>query len=273
MMRITTLTTLTKWTAILAMTACTAAADDGPATSGPLYPNSIVSNSLSFLELSDPSVSYCIGFTGRDTKEMPGSPHWDLIAQDVYVFAAHYADGTTVQIWASPRFASTQAAQTEADEIAKRLALLPSFMRETLSHVVLHTGDGGAFAEHLGHFFMVYADNMATRRSQNDMEETLFHESVHATMDARFRDGDPDWASVQAQDPGFVTNYARDRISEDLAESAIFAYADKYHPGRLPDAVTARVYEVMPARMEYLQNILPAADEFTVQMRAAKDCG
>ena len=49
-MRITTLTTLTKWTAIFAMAACTAAADDGPATSGPLYPNSIVSNSIEAMQ-------------------------------------------------------------------------------------------------------------------------------------------------------------------------------------------------------------------------------
>lgn len=242
------------------------------APTGPLYPNSIVSNDLRFLTLDDPAVAYCLAGLGRAAKPMPNRNKADLMDANAIVYVAHYADGTSVEIWASSDFDSESLAAQEAEEIAKRLALFPTFMRETLRHVVLNSGNDTAYAEHLGHFFVVSSENMALRRTQDDMEETLFHETVHATLDAVLRDGDPDWASNQANDPGFVTQYARDVPSEDLAESAIFAFTDKYHVGRLPSDVMSRVREVMPGRLDYLQNILPEEQDYTVQIRDAKTC-
>lgn len=238
----------------------------------PLFPNSIVSNSLSFIELSDQSNAYCLALTGRQRKEMPGGPTDDLFEDDVFIFEANYVDGTNVEIWATSRFQSETTAQTEVDEIAKRLALFPTFMRETLNHVILHVGDDGAFAEDIANFFVVYEDNMKFRRSENDMEETLFHESVHATMDNEFRDGDPKWANAQQTDPGFITDYAEEVTTEDMAESAVFAFTDKYSPGRLPEDVTAAMYDIMPNRIAYLQSIFPNEAEYFETLRDAKVC-
>ncbi len=238
----------------------------------PIFPNSIVSNSLSFIELTDASVTHCMVLTGRETREMPGGPTNNLFEDNVYIFEANYADGTTVEVWATARFSSESAAESEAGEIAMRLALLPTFMRETLNHVILHTGDSTAFAEDLAHFFVVYEENMAFRRSENDMEETLFHESVHATMDNMYRDGDPRWANAQQTDPGFITEFARDRVTEDLAESAIFAFTDKYFPGRLPEDVTNSINLIMPNRLDFLQSIFPEEATYFEDIRAAKGC-
>lgn len=243
-----------------------------PTPPKPLYANSIVSNDLRFIQLTDASSDYCMGFTGRQTKEMPGGPTDDLFESNVFIFEANYEDGTTVEVWATSRFSSENAAKSEADEIAKRLALLPTFMRETLKHVILHVGDSGAFAEDISNFFVVYDGNMAFRRSENDMEETLFHESVHATMDKMYRDGDPKWANAQQTDPEFITEYAKGRVTEDMAESAIFAFTDKYFPNRLPQDVTDAMYQIMPNRIAYLQNIFPEDETYFENLRAAKSC-
>lgn len=238
----------------------------------PIFPNSIVSNSLSFIELTDDATTYCMGFTGRETKEMPGGPTDDLFENDVYIFETNYTDGTTVEVWATSRFPSESAASSEAEEIAMRLALLPTFMRETLKHVVLHTGDSGAFAEKIANFFVVYEDNMSFRRSENDMEETLFHESIHATMDNMYQDGDPRWANAQQTDPGYITEYAKERVTEDMAESAIFAFTDKYFPNRLPEEVTKGMFNIMPNRIAYLQSIFPEETVYFETVRPAKGC-
>lgn len=217
-------------------------------------------------------MGYCVALRERGRREMPGGVFGRRFESDVFVFESQFDDGTMVEIWASERFPSEANAQSEADEIVKRLAILPSFMRETLNRVILHTGDGGAFAEDIGNFFVVYRDNMEFRRSENDMEETLFHESVHATLDVQYRDNDPAWRAAQDSDPGFITEYARDRITEDLAESAIFAFSDKYTPTRLPQTVTEQMYMIMPARLRFIRDIFPPRNDYFVTYRAATAC-
>ena len=59
-------------------------------------------------------------------------------------------------------------------------------MRRMLDHVVIHRGNATAFAEYLGHFFVLYSANIKVRIRNHDLEETVFHEAVHATLDYKY---------------------------------------------------------------------------------------
>ena len=54
----------------------------------------------------------------------------------------------------------------------------------------------------------------------------------------------------------YVTQYAaNNRRKEDLAESALFAWAMLVHPGRLPQGIEARVRKIMPNRLAFFDDL------------------
>lgn len=228
----------------------------------PLFPNSVVSNDLDFIRSDDPSVYACFAYLGERTQEMPGHSSNQLMANGVFTYDALFADGTNVEVWVHSDVGSEDNARALVEQVGPRLGKLPTFMRDTLRHVVIHAGDGGAFAEDQGHFFVLYADNMATRIRNNDLEETVFHESVHATLDAQYLRSAA-WVSAQRNDADFVTQYAMSRPNkEDMAESALFAYAMIKTPMRLPAGVEDRVRATMPNRLAFFETLF-GGDTFT----------
>ena len=199
----------------------------------PLFPNSIVSTDIDFIKTSDPDAFTNLEYTGRENKEMPGSQSGNLFDTNTFIFEATFSNGKKVGVWCHSSFNNRSAAEEYANKVSPRLGKLPEFMRDVLSHVVIHNGDGGAFAESQGNFFVLYSDNMDTRISNNDLEETVFHESVHASLDA-FHLNTPGWNQAQIDDGNFITDYAESRSSkEDLAETTLFAYIMAKYPGRL----------------------------------------
>ena len=226
--------------------------------STPLYPNSVVSNDHDFIHTDDPSDFSSLTYIGtRDNVEMPDKrkgPQDPLRDDGVYIFEARYSDGTAVGMWAHPDFGSREAAQMSAEPVAEAVGKLPTFMRSTLRHVVIQEGDETAYAEHIGHFFTIYSDNIQTRISNHDLEETVFHESVHATLDYKYRSHN-EWQKAQRADGGYITEYAASRITEDLAESALFAWAMLMHPGRLPEMVEQQARAIMPNRLAFFEEM------------------
>jgi len=242
------------------------------ASSDPIYPNSIASNDLDFITDADPHVFRCLEYAGRDRREMPDKRTDDLFAEGTFVFTAHFDDGTRVGIWAHPDFASVDTARNHVERITTPLGKLPTMMRQNLSHVVLHKGDETAFGEDQGHFFVLYSDNVNTRIRNHDIQETVFHESVHATLDADWAQS-PAWKRAQDKDGAFVTDYAADQPHrEDMAESALFAYTILTHPGRLPNEVETRIKEIMPSRLAFFQTLFIEGGPVFQQIAQPVDC-
>jgi hypothetical protein len=126
-------------------------------------------------------------------------------------------------------------------------------MRHKLSHVIIHSGDETAFAEEQGHFIILYSKNIDRRLATHDLEETLFHESIHATLEAEHAKN-PAWIAAQKQDGGFITDYAAAHPhKEDLSESSLFAYTLIMFPNRMPEEVEDAVHKIMPNRLRYLR--------------------
>lgn len=224
-------------------------------TVNPLFSNSIVSTDIDFIKETDSDAFVSINYIGQDDKEMPDSRADELFDNGTYIFEVNFSDGTSIEIWAHSSFGSEDAAKAYADKLTNRLGKLPEFMRNVISHVVLHKGNAGAFAESEGHFFVLYSDNMDVRISNNDLEETVFHESVHAALDFEYLQN-TSWLQAQQNDQTFITQYAKDNPNkEDMAESALFAYTMiKYH-GRLSNEIEDWVLNYTPNRFAFFQSI------------------
>jgi len=217
----------------------------------PLFPNSVASNDLDFITASDPAAAFCLRFDGRTRAEMPDQRNDILLAADVRVFTATYSDDTAVGLWVHPDIATDEEATALVTPVAEAVAKLPTAMRSLLNHVVIHAGNETAFSEDIGRFIILYSDNIRSRISTNDLQETVFHESVHATIDIPHAESG-DWLAAQSADAAFVTTYAAENSAdEDMAESALFAWAMVKHPGRLPPETEAAVAALMPNRLAY----------------------
>jgi hypothetical protein len=219
----------------------------------PLFKNSIVSTEIDFIQATDPDTFLNLGYIRQEAKEMPGNGSDDLIDQNTYVFRASFKDDTSMEIWAHSSFGSRSAAEEYADKLTPRLGKLPALMRKKINHVIINKGDSTAFAEDAGGFFVLYSDNMDTRISNNDLEETVFHESVHVAFDLTYANSEA-WKQAQDKDGVFITEYAESRPNkEDLAETAIFAYTMRTHPGRLDQDIEAWVRTNIPNRLDFLE--------------------
>ncbi len=244
----------------------------GHAASEPLFPNSVVSNDLDFIRTDDRGVFSCIGYKRETRAEMPDKRGGELMADGVFSWSAQFKDGTSIEVWVHPDVGSRDAARKLALHAAYRVGKLPTFMRSRLNHVVIHEGNETAFSEDTGRFFVLYSKNMATRLRNNDLEETVFHESVHATLDVPMS-ASAAWKQAQRTDGDFVTSYARDNPDqEDMAESALFAWALLIHPGRLPKSVEEKVRTVMPNRLAFFRELFVEGKPTFYRVGPAKSC-
>ena len=222
----------------------------------PLFENSIVSTEIDYIWANDTDAFVNLTYVGREDKEMPDSRNDELFDQNTFIFSAAFITNRTVEIWCHSDFDSRQEALEYANKVALRLGKLPDFMRDELSHVVIHKGDEGAFAEAEAQFFVLYSDNIDTRIANNDLEETVFHESVHAVLD-RDHIETSSWKDAQTNDGNFITQYAKDRSNkEDLAETALFVYTMLRKPGRLSNTIEDWVNTYIPNRFAYIQNTI-----------------
>lgn len=221
----------------------------------PLFPNSIVSTNIDFIKADDPDAFVSVSFKGLEDKEMPDSRNDQLFDTNTFVFDALFTNNKIVGIWVHSSFGSVNAAKEYVDKLTSRLGKLPEFMRDTLSHVIIHKGDAGAFSESVGHFFVLYSDNMDTRISNNDLEETVFHETIHASLDEQYATS-TNWTNAQSADVNFITDYGKEYpIREDMSESAIFAYTMLKYPGRLSTNTEEWVRTHIPNRFAFFETI------------------
>lgn len=223
-----------------------------PALAEPLFPNSVASNDLDFITDDDPATGFCLRFSGLNRAEMPDKRNDTLFADNVRVFVATFADDTSLELWVHPDIATEEEATALVTPVTEAIAKLPTAMRALLNHVVIHAGDETAFSEDVGRFFILYSDNIRSRISTHDLQETVFHESVHATLDVPHADSDA-WRAAQSADGAFLTTYAADNPEgEDMAETALFVWAMTKHPGRLPPDIVSAVTTLVPQRVAFL---------------------
>jgi hypothetical protein len=224
------------------------------------YASSVVGTDFDFIVDDDPSTFVCLEFHGKRLREMPDKVLKGPLVQPALVFMAYYEDGTKVDIALGADFATESVAREEALRYATRLGKLPTTLRSGVERIVVHAGptDATAFSD-IG-VIALYSANATKRIATHDLEETLFHESVHASWDARHRES-KEWLAAQAADGAFLTAYgAKKPDREDLAESALFAYTLLHHPERIPADHAARIRAVIPGRIAFVEKLVPPGE-------------
>jgi len=179
------------------------------------------------------------------------------LVQEAFLFVAHFNDGTRVQLAIDADFKTQDSARQEALRYTPRLGKLPTALRRGVERVVIHKGGENVTAFGGDGAIILYSDNATKRIGTHDLEETVFHESVHAAWD-RTHAKSAEWQDAQKKDGGYVTDYARKKPQgEDLAESALFAYALLHHPDRIPKEEAARIARLIPNRIAFVEKLLP----------------
>ena len=221
------------------------------------------------IQTADPSTLRCLDAQGQAPRQI-----WDKRVDgepvvDAYIFAARYTDGTAIEIAVNPEFSAADAL-TQAQRFAGPLGQLPTALRAGIGRFSVHAGDEG-FHAGTGQI-VVYAGRADQRASYAHLEESLFHEAVHASWDAQHRLA-PGWVAAQAADGRFLTGYgAENPDREDLAETALFAFAILHHPDRFPPADTADTVAAVPNRIAYIKALLPPGQPLTYPVAEAAGC-
>lgn len=202
----------------------------------------------------DPSAFVCLEPAGRGERQI-----WDKRVDgepvvSAHLFVARYSDGAVIEIRVNPEF-DTDAAVAQARRHAFPLGQLPTTLRQGIKAFSIHAGRQG-FHAGTGQI-VVYTETSDHRESYAHLEESLFHEAVHASWDQTHRLA-PDWVAAQQADGGFLTRYGQDSPDrEDLAETALFAFAILHHPDRFPPADTTATLAAVPHRIAYIEGLLP----------------
>lgn len=204
----------------------------------------------------DPAASYCLADLGIGPGEFYDKDADVLVfPESTSFFEARFDDGSTVEIRIHPELVDNNGS-AQADRIAQPIALLPVELRSRIERVGFLPGESTAQADGGGEGIHVYSGNVMVRENAQRFEETIFHESVHTSLDDELRETDG-WRTAQQSDPGFLTAYAADNpATEDLAETALYAWALTHYPERISAADAEAWAALAPARIAFIERAL-----------------
>lgn len=235
------------------------------AEAGPLY-NSMADTVFDLIRTEDPTAFVCLDDHGRAMRQI-----WDKRIEDeptveAYTYTARFADGLTTEVNVNPEFGSEAVARAEAIYHMVALGRLPTRMREGVGRFDIHDGTptfsagprgGGWGPRGERGRIIAYAERARDRAARGGLEETMFHEAVHASLDGEWVRSEA-WRAAQAADGRFLTAYGEAiPEGEDLADTAPFAFALLHHPGRIPPADAEAIRAAVPNRLAVVAGILP----------------
>jgi len=228
-----------------------------------VYASSVAGTDFDIITAEDPSAFKSLTFSKSARSEMPDKRTEDApLFQHAFIFEASFADGSKVKIYVDAKFKNKEAAKAEARRYTGPLGRLPAVLRQGVRRLVVHQGGRNTTAFSDVGLIVIYSENATRRIATHDLEETIFHEAIHAAWDARYAKSDA-WKRAQMADGSFATLYAKSKPTrEDLAESALFAYAVLKHPERIPAVDRTRIQKAVPHRIAFIAGLLkPLAED------------
>jgi len=200
------------------------------------------------IDSNDPSALMGVSYAGRGTRSIFDQRVDAVVSINAYVFDARYSWGT-MEFWVNPEFGSADAARGEVDAYAGPLGRLPFALMTSAERVVVNAGEepflggSGGFVIHTGNGQGLIGDGF--------LEEVLFHEAGHVSLDEEHYAA-PAWVAAQEADGVFISTYAQDHPQrEDIAESIVAYFALRYRAGRLSAATQAAIATAIPNRLIY----------------------
>lgn len=219
----------------------------------PYQGTNFVANGI--ITADDPSAFVSLTHTGQDARYMFDRRPNDWIQLKPFLFMATFSDGLRIEVQVNPEFETVAAAEAEAMRYMHAVGQLPTLLRKSVRTMWIHKGKElfGGGNENL----LVHQDQGTDYIRSKVLEETLFHEAVHTSIDPTYAD-DPKWLAAQIADGEFISTYARDYPTrEDLAESMLLAFAVTHRSDRLPPEVRDTIVQTMPNRIAFFAELLP----------------
>lgn len=171
------------------------------------------------------------------------------ITNNATLFQAHYTDSTAIEIQVNSEIEQSEAAAL-ADFYGHAVGQLPRALRVDVETMWIHRGDeafGGG-----NNNILIHTD--AAGYHGQWLEETLFHEACHTSLDSRVAN-ESAWLAAQAADLDFISSYASDfPMREDVAESCLPYFAVRYRDERISQQFRDTVNVTMPNRMTVLDS-------------------
>ena len=201
------------------------------------------------LTSADPTSLAGIVYTGRGEREIFDRRVDAWITVDAYLFEAQYTGGV-IEFQVNPEFGSVEAARAEVDTYAPVLGRLPTVMLSRATEVEVNAGQE-LFGGNANGSFLIHTGQGAEYLRDGFIEEVLFHEAAHVSLDVDHA-GAAGWLEAQEADGEFISTYARDNPDrEDIAESVLPYFAVRFQPGRLTAEQRAMIEATIPNRIEY----------------------
>lgn len=217
------------------------------------------SNKWDLIRVSDPTAFTRLEYLGRGPEEILSvdKEAYESVA-DAFLFRAHFSDGTSIEMRIHPEFGTEQAATEEAQRYVVALGQLPTLLRVDIGRFAVRRGEATATGSP-GEGISMQSGNADIRIADNRLEETLFHEAVHTSLDRLYAyQRSASWLEAQAADGRFLTEYGRENPdSEDFAETALYAFAILHYPGRTPAAEEAAIRGRIPNRLAFIESLFP----------------
>ncbi len=201
---------------------------------------------------SDPTTFQRVSYSGQGSRRMFDRRVNNWITVNAYVFNASFDDGLTAEIQVNPEFGSSSAALGEAQKYGWVIGQLPTTLRADTQTVWIHKGTqpfGGG-----NNNLLIHTGQADLYEDDGILEETLFHEAAHTSLDADHAAASG-WLAAQTDDGEFISTYASDFPDrEDIAESFLVYLAVRYRSDRISQSLEERILQTIPNRISYFDN-------------------
>lgn len=221
--------------------------------SGPPYSGTIFINS-DIIRHSDPSDLQTIHSAGTGQRQMFDRRADCFLPLRPYLFNARYVDGLQIEIQVNPEFTAAEAREV-AEKYAHAYGQLPKALRADVQTSWIHKGVypfGGGNKN-----ILVHTGQGAEYEREGILQEALFHEAVHTSLDSGHENTEA-WRQAQTADRRFISKYAQENPNrEDLAETMLLWFAVRHRRDRMPADLISTVEKAIPARLRYLDQLKP----------------
>jgi len=198
---------------------------------------------------NDPSDFISLEYVGL-VKENPYDYRADTwVAQDMFVFNVKYKHKKSTRVRVNTEFGNVKNAQRQAERYAFVVGQMPYILLRDLDTITIHKGKenfGGGNRD-----ILVHTGSGDDLRRDGFLEEVIFHEGCHTSLDADAKEN-PAWEKARLLDDDFISAYALDfPHREDVAESCLMYFALKYRPDRIPNGIKNLILKTIPSRIDY----------------------
>ena len=198
---------------------------------------------------SDKTTFLSISYAGQATRKMFDRRVDNWITVNPYLFNSTYDDGLSIEIQVNPEFENSDATEVEALKFAEVISRLPTALRIDFETVWIHKGTqlfGGG-----NNNILIHTGQAKLYENDGILEETLVHEASHTSLDPK-HSASPGCVSSKESDGGFISTYARDKITrEDIAENFLLYMAIRYRSDRIYQLLEDKILEAIPNRIKY----------------------